>query len=104
MVDEKGKIRLIVENPAPGKLASVAYSPTVDQELRTPGAIEPNPFQVSDVPLPRTAPQAKVRRQAGRAIFAQKLESFFRPAPKPAPETRVATAEPTAQSRASAQE
>ena len=97
MVDEKGKIRLIVENPAPGKLASVAYSPTVDQELRTPGAIEPEPVQVADVPLPRTAPQAKVGSKPEEPSFAQKLESFFRPAPKPAPETRVATAEPAAQ-------
>jgi murein L,D-transpeptidase YafK len=98
VVDEKGKIRLIVENPAPGKLASVAYSPTVDQELRSPAAIEPEPVQVADVPLPRTAPQAKVgSKPPAELSFAQKMENFFRPAPKPEAETRVATAEPGAQ-------
>jgi murein L,D-transpeptidase YafK len=97
VVDEKGKIRLVVENPQPGKLASVAYSPTVDQELRTPGAIEPEPVQVADVPLPRNAPQAKLGSKPEEPSFAQKLENFFRPAPKPAAETRVATAEPTGQ-------
>ncbi len=95
VVDEKGKIRLVVENPPPGKLASVAYSPTVDQELRTPAVIEPEPVQVADVPLPRTAPQAKVGSKPEELSFAQKMENFFRPAPKPAHETRVATAEPT---------
>ena len=94
VVDEKGKIRLVVENPAPGKLASVAYSPTVDQELRSPGAIEPEPVQVADVPLPRTAPQAKVGTKPAELSFAQKMENFFRPAPKPEADTRVATAEP----------
>jgi murein L,D-transpeptidase YafK len=96
VVDEKGKIRLIVENPPPGKLASVAYSPTVDQELRTPGAIEPEPVQVADVPLPRTAPQSKEGSKPAELSFAQKMENFFRPAPKPEAETRVATAEPSA--------
>ena len=94
VVDEKGKIRLVVENPAPGKLASVAYSPTVDADLRSPGAIEPEPVQVADVPLPRTAPQAKVGTKPAELSFAQKMENFFRPAPKPEAETRVATAEP----------
>ncbi|MES1154921.1 MAG: hypothetical protein ABUL48_00680, partial [Pseudorhodoplanes sp.] len=97
VVDEKGKIRLIVENPTPGKLNSVAYSPTVDTELRSPGAIEPEPIQVADVPLPRTAPLSKEGVRPEEPSFAQKMESFFRPAPKPAPEARVAAVEPAAQ-------
>lgn len=97
VVDEKGKIRLIVENPTPGRLASVAYSPTVDADLRSPAAIEPEPVVVADVPLPRTAPQSKEGVKPEEPSFAQKMENFFRPAPKPAPETRVATVEPTAQ-------
>jgi murein L,D-transpeptidase YafK len=97
VVDDKGKIRLIVENPTPGKLASVAYSPTVEADLRSPTAIEPEPVVVADVPLPRTAPQSKVGVRPEEPSFMQKMENFFRPAPKPAPETRVANAEPTAQ-------
>jgi len=97
VVDDKGKIRLIVENPTPGKLASVAYSPTIDADLRSPAAIEPAPVVVADVPLPRTAPQAKEGVKPEEPSFAQKMENFFRPAPKPAPDTRVATVEPAAQ-------
>jgi murein L,D-transpeptidase YafK len=97
VVDDKGKIRLIVENPPPGKLASVAYSPTVDADLRSPAAIEPQPVTVADVPLPRTAPQSKIGSKPEELSFAQKMENFFRPASKPAaPETRVATVEPVA--------
>lgn len=96
VVDDKGKIRLIVENPTPGKLASVAYSPMVEADLRSPAAIEPQPVMVTDVPLPRTAPQGKEGVKPQEPSFAQKMENFFRPAPKSVAETRVATVEPAA--------
>ncbi len=97
VVDDKGKIRLVVENPAPGKLSTVAYSPTVEAELRSPAAIEPEPVVVADVPLPRSAPQNKEGVRPEEPSFAQKMENFFRPAPKPASDTRVAAVEPAAQ-------
>ncbi len=110
VVDERGKVRLVVENPAPGSLASAAYSPAVDSELR---AAELNggaaaPIEVADVPLPRIAPQAKVGVPPQEQSFAEKLGSLFRtasvaPAPQPVPATAVRPPEtpsaPATQSR-----
>ena len=99
MVDEKGKIRLIVENPAPGKLASVAFSPSTETEIRSTASIEPEPQVVADVPLPRTAPQKQDGVKPQEQSFAQKMENFFRPAPKAEPSTQVAAVQPEAQAQ-----
>lgn len=98
MVDEKGKIRLIVENPRPGKLASVAYSPTTESDIRSTASIEPEPQVVADVPLPRTPPQKQDGTKPQEPSFAQKMENFFRPAPKAEPSTQVAAVQPDTQS------
>ena len=89
VVDEKGKIRLVVENPAPGKLASAAYSPVVDQEIRATDITGGAPVEtvVADVPLPRNAPQTKIGVRPEEPSFAEKMGSLFRTAsaPQPAP-------------------
>lgn len=86
VVDEKGKIRLVVENPPPGKLASVAYSPTVDDRIGETGTVSPQSVAFADVPLPRQAPQAK-EGVAPEPSFADKLNSLFRTAAAPAQPT-----------------
>src|SRR6185503_16009220 len=52
---------------------------------------------VADVPMPRSAPQAKVGARPEEPSFADRLAKFFKPgtSDQPAP-ARLATAEPTA--------
>ena len=93
MVDEKGKIRLIVENPKPGKLASVAYSPT--DRVRHSRRRHRSSRSRRSSPTCRCrarAPQKQDGAKPEEPSFAQKMENFFRPAPKAAPEPRVAAA------------
>jgi hypothetical protein len=49
------------------------------------------------VPLPRTPPQKQDGVKPDEPTFAQKMENFFRPAPKAEPSTQVAAAQPDAQ-------
>lgn len=90
VVDEKGKIRLVVENPPPGKLASVAYSPAVDDQISQTGTVASQSVAFAGVPLPRQAPQAK-EGVAPEPSFAEKLNSLFRTAVAPAQPAPPAT-------------
>jgi murein L,D-transpeptidase YafK len=97
VVDEKGKIRLVVDPKAPGTgtLSSGDTSYALDdraQPVETTSAIA-----MAEVPLPRTAPQPKVGSKPDEPSFGEKLANFFRPAPKEQPATQVASAEPQPQ-------
>jgi murein L,D-transpeptidase YafK len=92
IVDERGNVKLVVDknNPSP----VVAYSAAVQPEAElTTSVVSVN------VPLPRSAPQAKVgTRPADEPSFGERLASFFRGGSTSSAqsEQRVAAAEPVA--------
>ena len=94
VVDDRGNVKLVVDknNPSP----VIAYSAAAQPEAElTTAAVSVN------VPLPRSAPQAKVgARPAEEQSFSDRLASFFRgggsSSSSAQAEQRVAAAEPAA--------
>ncbi len=98
IIDERGNAKLVVDpnNPGPGVVAFNA--PQNDSDVTSSTATTSAPVQTADVPMPRSAPQAKTgTRPAAEPTFAEKIGNFFRGGsrePEAAP-TRVASAQPT---------
>ncbi len=94
IVDERGNTKLVVDPSAPGPIAS-AYSVAAVTERESDMASSAQPVQVADVPLPRTAPQAKQGVRPEEPSFAQRLGNLFRVTPSNNSEqSRVAAVQP----------
>ncbi len=97
ITDERGNIKLVVDRNNPNPSVVAYNTPQVDNEI-TSSAPAAAPIQVADVPLPRSAPQTKIGARPAEPTFAEKLGNFFRGGsrePETAPQTRVASAQPT---------
>ena len=95
VVDDKGKIRLVVDPNVKGPGVLTASDTSYASDDRAQPAIETTAaIAAADVPLPRNAPQAKVGSKPEEPSFGEKLAAFFRPAPKEQPVAQVAAAEP----------
>lgn len=96
VVDEKGKIRLVVDPnvKGPGTISASDTSYASASDDRAQPVIETTAtIAAADVPVPRAAPQPKVGSKPEEPSFGEKLANFFRPAPKEQPVAQVASVE-----------
>jgi murein L,D-transpeptidase YafK len=97
VVDDKGKIRLVVDN-TPGQLVGEVYATAGETALTSEAPVETTAtVAVADVPVPRSAPQAKVGSKPEEPSFSEKLANFFKLTPKDPPAVKVASVEPAAE-------
>lgn len=101
--DSDGNIRALaaISTPVPGSLPAHVNPP---RDAQPQYAADATPTVVADVPVPRSAPQAKEgTRPAEGPSLTDKLGSLFSSDPKPAPQpsaVRVASADANAQPQA----
>jgi murein L,D-transpeptidase YafK len=76
VVDDKGKIRLVIDKnaTAPAAVTTIAYN------TAGPDTGEPAPTVVADAPVPRAAPRPKEGSRP-QSSFADKLAALFNPKP-----------------------
>lgn len=95
VVDERGNVKLVVDRNAQSSMIAFNSPQSSDADI-TSSARAPEVVRMANVPLPRSAPQAKTgERPASEPSFAEKIGNFFRYGtanPEPAP-TQVAAAE-----------
>lgn len=96
MVDERGNVKLVVDRNATGNIVAYSSPASSDNDI-TASARAQEPVRMASVPLPRSAPQAKIgEAPPSEPSFADKIGNFFRygttnPTPPPA---QVAAVEP----------
>jgi murein L,D-transpeptidase YafK len=95
IVDERGNVKQIVDRSSQGSIIAFSSPQSNDADI-TSSARATEAVRTANVPLPRSAPQAKIgERPASEPSFAEKIGNFFRygtTSPEPAP-TQVAAAQ-----------
>jgi murein L,D-transpeptidase YafK len=99
ILDDRGNVKLVVDPNAPGPIANAsAYSVAAVTDRSSEAAVAvaaAQTAQASNVPLPRTAPQAKLGAKPEEPSFGERIANLFRRSPAPA-QPQVAAAQPAA--------